>query len=160
VRRHGDRLYAASTPQTPARPATPSAAPKAGKAHPDRLAARIWRWRRERRLVLPGGAWIELIPDRHGGLLRTALPEQLEVAFRSLDGRVAGLPGGQLLKRLLQSVGLPPWQRAEVPLIYARRRLIAVGDWWQAPEVCAQPEAAAGGRNPGRLRLRWHAAGH
>jgi tRNA(Ile)-lysidine synthetase-like protein len=72
---------------------------------------------------------------------------------------VAGLPGGPRLKRLLQSLKVAPWKRREVPLIYARGRLIAVGDHWQAPAVRAAAGTMAGARDPGRLRLRWLAAG-
>ncbi|HEX9473869.1 MAG TPA: tRNA lysidine(34) synthetase TilS [Steroidobacteraceae bacterium] len=150
VRRHGDRLYAAVDSALPAAP---------GKGHPARVAVRAWAWRRNRRLVLSDGAWLELHADRHGGLLGSALPDRLQVAFRSLDGRVAGLPGGRQLKRLLQSPALPPWRRGEVPLLYADGRLIAVGDYWQAPDVRAPLGAALGGRDPRRLRLRWLAAG-
>jgi tRNA(Ile)-lysidine synthase len=150
VRRHGDRLYAAAEPALP---------PLPGRASPDRLGAQTWAWRRVRRLVLPGGTWLELSPARHGGLLASALPDQLQVAYRSLDGRVAGRPGGQRLKRLLQSLKVPPWKRGAVPLIYAGRRLIAVGDHWQVPDVNAGVAAAAGGRNARRLRLRWGSRG-
>ena len=144
VRRHGDCLYAA------ARSAAP---PAAADLSPGALQARSWRWRRERRLPLAGGAWLELCPDPHGGLLARALPERLQVAFRSPDGRVAGQPGGRRLKRVLQSARLPPWSRGDVPLLYARGRLIAIGDQWQAPEV----RAVSAGRASRRLRLRWHA---
>jgi len=141
VRRHGDRLYAA--------------APWQAGAHPQRG----WLWRRDRRLPLADGAWLELRPDPHGSWRASALPARLQVAFRSLDGRVAGLPGGKRLKGVLQASGLPPWSRAAVPLLYARGRLIAVGDQWQAAEVRGPGTEAAGGRKSGRLRLHWHAAG-
>jgi len=155
VRRHGDRLYAAEGSAV-----TAASVPVAsGKGHPGSVAVRAWAWRRNRRLVLSDGAWLELRADRHGGLLGSALPDRLQVAFRSLDGRVAGLTGGRQLKRLLQSPDLPPWRRGAVPLLYANGRLIAVGDYWQAPDVRAAPGAALGGRDPGRLRLRWLAAG-
>ena len=150
VRRHGDRLYAAQDSVVPA---------ASGRVRPSLLAVRDWRWRRHRRLDLSDGAWLELRADPHGGLLGSALPDQLQVAFRRLDGKVAGLPGSRQLKRLLQSPAIPPWQRSEVPLLYANGRLIAVGDYWQAPGVRAAPGAALGGPDPRRLRLRWHEAG-
>jgi len=140
VRRHGDHLYATA----PLRPAA--------------LPARAWRWRREPRLPLADGAWLELCPDPHGSWQASALPERLQVAFRGLDGRVAGLPGGKRLKGVLQAAGLPPWTRGAVPLLYARGRLIAVGDQWQAPELRAPGAGAGAGRSSARLRLRWHAA--
>jgi len=140
VRRHGDQLYATAPLQSAA------------------LPERAWRWRREPRLPLADGAWLELRPDPHGSLQASALPDRLQVAFRGPDGRVAGLPGGKRLKGLLQAAGLPPWNRGAVPLLYAKGRLIAVGDQWQAPAVRASVGGALAGRRSARLRLRWHGA--
>ncbi|HKC17877.1 MAG TPA: tRNA lysidine(34) synthetase TilS [Steroidobacteraceae bacterium] len=140
VRRHGDCLYATAPLRTAA------------------LPPRAWRWRHEPRFQLADGAWLELCPDPHGSWQARALPDRLQVAFRGLDGRVAGLPGGKRLKGLLQAAGVPPWSRIAVPLLYARGRLIAVGDQWQAPEEPAPGGGASAGRRAVRLRLRWHAA--
>jgi tRNA(Ile)-lysidine synthetase-like protein len=87
-----------------------------------------------------------------GRLARSALPARLIVAFRRADGTVAGLPGGRKLKRALQESSWPPWRRSAVPLIYAGRRLLAVGDWWRAPGRAAGPSAA----RARRCRLRLH----
>jgi len=103
------------------------------------------------------GAWLELRPDPHGSWRASALPARLQVAFRSLDGRVAGLPGGKRLKACCKPRP-PAVERGAVPLLYARGRLIAVGDQWQATEVSAPVAEAAGGRRSGRLRLHWHGA--
>jgi tRNA(Ile)-lysidine synthetase-like protein len=84
-------------------------------------------------------------------LLGSALPAQLIVAFRRVDGTVSGRPAGRRLKRALQAGALPPWERSVVPLIYAGRRLLAVGDWWRAAE-CTAGEAA---RSVRRWRLHW-----
>jgi tRNA(Ile)-lysidine synthase len=137
LRRHGDLLYAA-------RPETGS---EAGRA-PEPVS---WNWRRAPRVELPGGGSLELIEDPNGELRSASLPARLTVAFRRADGSVAGLPGGRTLKRALQEGPLPPWERARVPLIYAGRRLLAVGDWWRAPEC----SAAHGARTVKRCRLRW-----
>jgi len=137
LRRHGDLLYAA-------RPETGSEAGRASKPV-------SWNWRRAPRVELPGGGSLELIEDPNGELRSASLPARLTVAFRRADGSVAGLPGGRTLKRALQEGPLPPWERARVPLIYAGRRLLAVGDWWRAPEC----SAAHGARTVKRCRLRW-----
>ncbi len=102
--------------------------------------------------MLPGGARLELHADPHGELLRTALPARVTVAFRDLDGTVAGFPGGRRVKRALQAWQVPPWQRRAVPLVYAGRRLLAVGEWWHLPALNARPadDMAL------RCRLRWH----
>ena len=155
VRRHGQRLHAGSEP------AVSAAAP-----------AR-WAWLQERALRLPDGGRLELRADRHGDLLRAQLPAQVTVRFRGPDGRVGAAAGGKRLKRLLQARGVPPWQRAAVPLLYQGRRLIAVADLWRAPQLSGAPAASpAAAESPGesagqsarqsggeRLRLKWLPAG-
>jgi len=145
VRRHGARLHAEAEP-----------APLAVSAP----TALRWRWLQERALPLPDGARLELHPDRHGDLLRTALPAEVVVRFREPDGSVGAARGGKRLKGLLQARAVPPWQRGQVPLLYAGRRLIAVADLWRAPELGAAARGDAVRGASDRLRLRWHAAGH
>ena len=142
VRRHGDLLHAI---------AVTSAASLPGET-PGVAGSRRWDWLQEPRLELAGGARLELHEDPHGDLLRTALPAQVTVAFRDVDGTVAGLPGGRRLKRLLQARSVPPWQRRAVPLVYAGRRLLAVGEWWHVPSLSAHAADAAARR----CRLHWH----
>lgn len=149
VRRHGALLYAA-VEGNPAM--APAVRPAAGAADAGRLA---WDWLRVPRLALPGGAWLALQPDPHGDMSYAALPARVTVRFRNADGTVGSQRGGQRLKRLLQSQALPPWQRDAVPLVYAGRRLIAVGDWWRAAELGLGLSASAAGRLAPRLRLSW-----
>jgi tRNA(Ile)-lysidine synthase len=144
VRRHGDLLHAVA--------AAPQSSAAAGGARA--LESTRWDWLRDTLLALPGGAVLELCADPHGELLRSALPASVRVEFRGADGRVAGRPGGQRLKRLLQLQAMPPWQRQAVPLVYARRRLLAVGDRWQARALCAVP----GATRAERCRLIWRRA--
>ncbi len=148
VRRHGDLLHAmADAPRT-------SVSIGAPRARGSMSSSMSWDWLREPRLALAGGAVLELRADVQGELLRSALPAMVRVDFRGADGRVAGRTGGRRLKRLLQQQSLPPWQRLAVPLVYAGRRLLAVGDRWQGRALCAGPGAA----RSERCRLIWRQA--
>lgn len=56
----------------------------------------------------------------------------ITVKFRS-GGEKIRLPnrvGHHALKKLFQEAGIPPWQRATMPLIYLDGRLAAIGGWW------------------------------
>ena len=66
--------------------------------------------------------------SRYDGGKRPGLA--LNVRYRHGGERIkpAGDPHTRELRLLLQEAGMPPWQRAEVPLIYAANELIAVGD--------------------------------
>ena len=96
VRRHGGLLHAVVPTLDAGQP-------------PEALECKslIWDWRRKPRLVLPGGACLELRDDPRGPWLRSALPARLTVAFRRADGTVAGFPGGRRLKRALHASSLP-----------------------------------------------------
>ncbi len=85
-----------------------------------------------------------------GGLDERRLPDTLVVRRRS---------GGESLKlgvraktqsvqHLCQAMGVLPWMRDALPLIYAGETLIAIGDIWQDARWCA----ASG--EPG-LGCRW-----
>ena len=142
VRRHGGLLHAG--PDGPALSAAP-----AGKR---RAANRLhWDWLRRPRLVLPDGTVLELRADERGGLVRAALPPQVEVTFRRPDGLVAGRAGGRRLKRLLREAAREPWRRGAVPLLYAGSHLLAVGDSWHSPQLTKNVTGAG----TARYRLRW-----
>jgi tRNA(Ile)-lysidine synthase len=143
VRRHGGLLHALVE-------ATPTQTVSAPHS-----SAMRWSWLREPRLRLADGSWLELRADPRGALRRSTLPATVRVAYRRADGAVDGRPGGRRLKRLLQAARLPPWQRGTVPLIYAGRRLLAVGEFWCA----AAGAAGAPARDARRYRLRWHNRG-
>ncbi len=140
VRRHRGLLYAVP----------PVTGPEQAAADHSRTRL-IWEWRREPRLVLPGGGWLELRDDPRGPWRRSALPARLRVSFRRADGQVAGSPGGRKLKRALQQSTLP-WQRSAVPLVYAGRRLLAIGGGWCSADRDAAPSA----RVAPRCRLHVH----
>lgn len=98
-------------------------------------------------LSLPGG--MLRVESVVGSGLRQDLRERrVEVRFR-VGGercRPAGRSQSQSLKKLLQEAGVPPWERAALPLIYVDGALAAVAGLW----VCEGFQAAPG--EPG-LRL-------
>lgn len=107
-------------------PITSSDAP--GTAPVTRPDARLeWQWRRGP-LKLPDGRSLSVRRDRHGDLDLQALPHKVFVHFPgSAPAR------GRTLRKLLQSLELPPWERGLVPLLYPADdsgRLLAVGDLW------------------------------
>lgn len=65
----------------------------------------------------------------------------VEVRFRAGGERVRRQGSGvhQSLKKLLQESGVPPWQRAWLPLVYADGVLAAIGEHWVATEFAAHP---------------------
>ncbi|MET0535280.1 MAG: tRNA lysidine(34) synthetase TilS [Steroidobacter sp.] len=75
-----------------------------------------------------------------GGLSAARIGDSLEVRFRA--GGESLLPAGHAchrkLKKLLQAAAILPWWRDRLPLIYARDRLLAVGDLWIEAEFAAR----------------------
>ncbi len=130
LRRHGDRLYATV------------------RRAPAQLVPREWRWGARRSLALPGGGTLRLVADRHGDIALERLPARLQVQFRGGGERLGETFGSRALKDLLQQSRLPPWQRMELPLLYAEGRILAVPGLWVAPQL-----AATGAER--RARLVW-----
>jgi tRNA(Ile)-lysidine synthase len=91
-------------------------------------------------LDLPAGGTLALLhPDARNG----ALDAVLQVRYRRGGERLkpAGKPHTRDLRLLLQEAGIPPWQRARVPLIYSAGELIAAGDLFlsaAARDLCAR----------------------
>lgn len=100
-------------------------------------------------LRLPGGC-LSAAPVTGAGLSGTLAGRGLSVRSRRggercrLPGRLHHTP----VKDVLQTLGVPPWQRTALPFIYAGEVLVAVGDLF----VCA--EAVAGPGEAG-WRLKW-----
>lgn len=95
-------------------------------------------------LPIPGtGKRLRLQPTTGGGLAQAWLrAAPWQVQWRR-GGERCLLPGRthrHRLKKLLQEAGVPPWERARLPLVYVDGRLAAVADRW----VC-QPFAARAG---------------
>jgi tRNA(Ile)-lysidine synthase len=137
LRRHGDQLVAL-TPGAEGNTAT----------------SLDWDWRSRAWLPLGGGRALGLIRDRHGDVDLAALPCPLRVGFRRGGERMHSAHGRVALKDILQSQGIAPWERAEVPLLLDGERLLAVADLWLDPAY-----RASGGDQPSspaaRGRFRW-----
>lgn len=103
-------------------------------------------WHATTALPLPAGLGeLRLVASRSGGLSVARLGETLEVRFRAGGESIqpAGDEHHRKLKKLLQGAAILPWWRDRLPLIYARGRLLAVGDLWIESEfMAAQGEPA------------------
>jgi tRNA(Ile)-lysidine synthase len=136
LRRYADRLFAF-----------------AGAAAPAAAAPADWDWRARPWLPLAGGGVLGLVRDRHGDVQLAALPRLLRVRARRGGERLAGAQGRLALKDLLQAQGVAPWERATLPLIEHRGRIIAVADLWLDQAYRAGSRLAGG-----RGRFRWRRA--
>lgn len=104
-----------------------------------------WRhdWDLKNPLTIPGVGILSADRSVGDGLSRDRvfrLP--IEITLRQ-GGEVCQLPGRHhhhKVKKLLQEAGIPPWERARLPLLYVRGDLAAIGDRW----VC-EPYAAKQG---------------
>jgi tRNA(Ile)-lysidine synthase len=115
-----------------------------------------WTWRAEPRCRLPEGlGQIELRADIYGPVNLAALPARLTIRWRRGGERLVVAPGRprRTLKSLLRESGLPPGERARLPLVYGGARLLAVADLWLDESV----QAAPGARR--RARFVWTKAG-
>ena len=84
---------------------------------------------------------------RSGGLDAARLPAVLSVRRR--EGGESLKPHARAATRsvqhLCQSVGLLPWMRDALPLVYAGKALVAVGDLWQDARWCVEAGATGVG---------------
>ncbi len=103
------------------------------------------------------GALVALPAAAAEGLALAGIPagQAVAVRFRSGGERLApaGGVGSRPLKKLLQDIGLPPWLRQRVPLIYVEDRLAAVGD------LIVDADFAPAPARPVSVRLAWRQPG-
>jgi tRNA(Ile)-lysidine synthase len=93
-------------------------------------------------LDLPGVGRLRLRETRGAGLRAEALADDLlRVGFRQGGEHFhpAGRSHGQELKKLLQEVGIPPWERDRLPLLYRDQALLAVVGLGVAADHAAAP---------------------
>jgi tRNA(Ile)-lysidine synthase len=104
-----------------------------------------WTWRQQS-LQLPAAAGRMSLGQANGpGISASRLPQQLVVRFRR-GGEKIRLPGRKhrhTLRNLFQKMGVLPWWRDRLPLIYVGDELLAVGDLaWSADFAAAEGEPA------------------
>ena len=76
-----------------------------------------------------------------GGLDDTLRDVELMVRFRG-DAAGSARPTtvrGRSLKKRFQALGIPPWERGGIPLVYCGHDLAAVGSAWINPRLAAAP---------------------
>ncbi len=81
-------------------------------------------------------------PVRGRGLVRARLSGPLHIRLRR-GGEVMRLPGREhrhMLKKCLQAEGVPPWQRARLPLVFSGTDIAAVADLWVCAPFAARPD--------------------
>lgn len=98
-------------------------------------------WSAHTSLELPAGlGTLRISPGAPGRLSAAKLPATLTVRFRAGGERLqpAGHAIHHKLKKLLQASAILPWWRERLPLVYAGKQLVAVGDLWIADEFAAR----------------------
>lgn len=127
LRRYRDRLFL--TPATP----------------PAVAEAREWHVASGKSLALSNGAGTLHWEPRCGGLDAARVPPVLLVRPRrggeTLKPHVRAAT--QTVQHLCQSLGVLPWMRDALPMLYAGKELIAVGDLWLDARWCV-PASAPG----------------
>lgn len=123
VRRYRGRLYAlAPLPETP--------------------SSLVLPWDPTSPVALPGGGTL-YARTRMGAGVKADLCYSEPVTVRYRNGgercRPAGARYSRTVKNLFQELGVPPWVRARVPLVYIGERLAAVADYWVCHPFQAQP---------------------
>ncbi len=110
-------------------------------------------WRPAQPLDIAGGVLRAEAGLGQGVASRLIAEHALQVRFRQGGERLqpAGRREHHQLKHLFQEIGVPPWERARVPLIYLDGTLIAVAGYW----VCEGFQAAE--QEPG-MRFLWSRA--
>lgn len=100
-------------------------------------------WSADTPLALAGG--VLRARHAHGQGVRAAFVAR-PLSVRPRRGgeviRPAGRPHTISVKRLLQEAGVPPWRRAQLPLIWAGERLVAIADLAIAADAAAGPDDA------------------
>jgi tRNA(Ile)-lysidine synthase len=91
-------------------------------------------------LLTPGGRVLDPLDLFPGGL---------SVRFGAVGLSCRGRPDGHRrpLRKLFQEAGVPPWARPFIPLLFAERMLVAVGDTW----VCHP----GSGMGDAKFQVRW-----
>ena len=99
-------------------------------------------WNPDAPILVPGVGRLSVEPVLVSGLAYARLPRGgLRIRLRR-GGETVNLPGRghhHAVKKLLQAAGVPPWERARLPMFYAGADLVAVADRWVAADYVARP---------------------
>ena len=124
VRRYRGRLYIAESHELPDVPGVQ------------------WDWRRDSRLELGAGLGTLILAEGRGAgaLARLRLPQSLVIRGDPAGAALRPAPDARrrTLRNLFQEHGVVPWVRGHIPLLYAGKDLVAVGDLWT--EATYQPQ--------------------
>jgi tRNA(Ile)-lysidine synthase len=99
-----------------------------------------WSWRQGALLLADGR--LQIVPDRHGDLDLARLPPRLLVQSPSM-------PAGRRLRKLMQELAVPEWQRTRLPLVFDSPKAampLAIADQWLAEALRSTPRSATRGR--------------
>ena len=117
-------------------------------ARPPRIASlREWHVAADSVFALGEGLGLLTWTPQTGGLDRARLPPTLSVRRRRGGEtlRPQRRARTQSVQHLCQSLGVLPWMRDALPLLYAGDQLIAVGDVWQDARWCVADGALGAG---------------
>jgi tRNA(Ile)-lysidine synthase len=110
-----------------------------------------WQWRKGP-VNLPAGRQLQICADKHGDLDLASLPREITIApCAALSGAL-----GRSLRKTLQELAVPWWQRAELPVLITGRsasqpgHALALADYWLAPML----QSSANTRLRGRISWR------
>jgi len=126
-----------------------------------------WDWHRQSELDLgPGLGRLRIAPPDASGLPVEKLPNPLRVKWRegSASLRPDARRPSRTLKHLFQEAGIVPWMRQRIPLLFAGKSLVAVGDLWvdvrqqPAPVTPAAVKAKVARRKKSSSARRAHRA--
>ena len=113
---------------------------------------RILPWHEGSALSLPAGLGRLSAEQHRGGGIDPERWRQGVVEVRFRQGgercRCQGEPMQRTLKYLFQELGLPPWLRDRVPLIYLDGELAVVGPYYYCEPFVASPDQTG-------IRIRW-----
>jgi tRNA(Ile)-lysidine synthase len=110
-----------------------------------------WAWQ-SGALDLAGGGRFCILADQHGDLDLARLPARLRVQYPAAAG-------GRALRKQLQELAVPAWQRAQLPLVFAAGKrsapgeLLAIADLWLAESLRST------GKSVQRGRIFWREVG-
>ncbi len=103
-------------------------------------ASQQYEWRLDTPLKIANVGTLTACHNQQVGLRADACAAGVRVVFRSGGERIkpAGRAHHATLKNLFQQVGVPPWLRERVPLLYIGTELAAVAGYWYADEFAAR----------------------